>query len=84
MTRELHICELQRGGIELVDTERLKELIKNRGMTIEMLSEHIGMDKSTFYRKLSAEGNTFTIAQVDAIKTALALDKTTTQRIFFR
>lgn len=68
----------------MVDTKWLRELIKDRGMTIESLSERIGMDKSTFYRKLSAEGNTFTVAQVDAIKTALVLDKATTQRIFFR
>ena len=61
----------------------LKTIIKARGLSTEKLSEMIGMDDSTFYRKLNAEGKTFTIEQVDAMKSALSLDKETAEAIFF-
>lgn len=67
----------------MVDTQMLKERIKKSGLTVEQLSAEIGMDVSTFYRKMNADGKTFTIAQVDAIKNALTLDKATTEAIFF-
>lgn len=67
----------------MVDVKGLKTLIKARGLSTEKLSEMIGMDDSTFYRKLNAEGKTFTIEQVDAMKNALSLDKETAEAIFF-
>ena len=67
----------------MVNTDKLKEHMASRGVTVEKLSRKIGMDDSTFYRKLSAQGKTFTLEQADAIKRELNLDKETAEAIFF-
>ena len=67
----------------MVNLMRLKAEISKRGQTIEALSKAIGMDDSTFYRKMNAQGKTFTLEQVDAIKRALDLDSKTAEAIFF-
>lgn len=67
----------------MVNLAMLRKEISQRGQTVETLSRKIGMDDSTFYRKMSAKGKTFTLEQVDAIKAALELDKETAEAIFF-
>ena len=43
----------------------------------------LGIDESTFYRKLNREGSTFTLAQADIIKRELKLSAKMAQDIFF-
>ena len=67
----------------MVNVSKLREAIKNSNHTIASLSSALGMDDSTFYRKLERNGSTFTLEQADIIKTELKLDAKTAQDIFF-
>ena len=67
----------------MVNVSKLRDAIKGSTHTISTLSLAIGIDESTFYRKLSKEGSTFTLAQADAIKQELKLSTKAAQDIFF-
>lgn len=67
----------------MVDIYKLRDAIKSSDHTITSLSTALGIDESTFYRKLSKNGATFTLEQADAIKRELKLDADTAQEIFF-
>ena len=45
----------------MVNINKLKGAIVEHGMNIDMLADKIGMDKSTFYRRIQANGDTFTL-----------------------
>ena len=49
----------------------------------EELSEKIGIDKSTFYRRLESNGKKFTIEEVIKIANVLNLDRKKVDSIFF-
>ena len=67
----------------MVNTGMLRKAIKEKGHTIESISRAIGMDDSTFYRKVNGGGGKFTLAEADAITAALGLESGEAQRIFF-
>jgi len=67
----------------MVNCDMLRQIMGERGVTIEALAREIGVDDSTIYRKLNADGKTFTLAQVDRIKAVLGLDRKTAEAIFF-
>ena len=67
----------------MVDIKKLRDAIVRSGYTIDELSKMIGMDDSTFYRKINADGKTFTIAQADALAKTLKLNAGEAQSIFF-
>lgn len=67
----------------MVNVSKLRDAIKSSAHTIPTLSHAIGIDESTFYRKLSKEGSTFTLAQANAIKQELKLSARAAQDIFF-
>ena len=46
------------------DMQRLREVAKDKGLNIEGLAAKIGIDRATFYRKLNADGEKFTIGEV--------------------
>jgi hypothetical protein len=72
-----------KGGQRLVNVSKLRDAIKNSNHTIRTLSIAIGVDESTFYRKLSKEGSTFTLEQANDIKRELKLNARAAQDIFF-
>lgn len=63
--------------------ETLKEKINEKGYTISRVSDAIGIDESTFYRKLKKNGDAFTIGEVNKIFETLKLTKEEAERIFF-
>ena len=67
----------------MVNISKLRDAIKISNHTIRTLSIAIGIDESTFYRKLSKNGSTFTLEQADQIKQELNLDAESAQAIFF-
>ena len=67
----------------MVNVDKLREAIKNSNHSITTLSAALGIDDSTFYRKLSKSGSTFTIEQADTIKRELNLSAKVAQDIFF-
>ena len=68
---------------KLVNTDRLKSALQGRNITIEQASEHIGINPSTFYRKISRNGENFTVMEVSKLAELLNMDSQTLQGIFF-
>lgn len=66
----------------MVDVPKLKGKIVERNTTQEELANKIGIDKSTFYRKMKQNGN-FSIKEVNLIVSALNLSKDEAMSIFF-
>lgn len=67
----------------MTNADKLKAILKEKGMSIEEVSKLIGIDKSTFYRKLASDGATFTIGEVDKMSKALSLTVDEINAIFF-
>lgn len=67
----------------MTNVDKLKGAIVERRFTLEKVAETIGIDKSTLYRKLSNDGEDFTIKQADDITKLLGLSASEAQAIFF-
>lgn len=67
----------------MTNADKLKATLKEKEMSIEEVSKLIGIDKSTFYRKLASDGATFTIGEVDKMSKALSLTVDEINSIFF-
>ena len=72
----------QKKGEYMVDVSKLKGKIVERNTTQEELASKIGIDKSTFYRKMKQNGN-FSIKEVNLIVSTLNLSKDEAMSIFF-
>ena len=64
-----------------MDTQKLKDKISNLGTNVESVAREIGVDKSSFYRKLN-NGEKFTIGEARRIKSALFLSDSEANEIF--
>lgn len=67
----------------LVHILKLKGKIVEKGLTIEDLADQMNMHKSTLYRKMESQGDSFLIKEVDAIVKVLALSREEAASIFF-
>lgn len=67
----------------MVNVNKLKAKMVELGINVEELSEAIGMDKATLYRRLSTGGQTFLIKEVDAISKELKMTRDEVNEIFF-
>lgn len=67
----------------MVNVNKLKAKLVEVGMNVDELSEKIGIDRATFYRRLSANGETFSIKEADRIIKELKLTKDDVNSIFF-
>lgn len=67
----------------MVNINKLKGRIIESGMNVEKVAELIGMDKSTLYRKINSNGESFTIKEADLIANALNLTYHEVNAIFF-
>lgn len=56
----------------MVNTDKLKGVIVERGKTQEGVARDIGMDRSTFYRRMK-DGQSFTIGEIERLVHALKL-----------
>ena len=61
----------------------LRAKMYERKMSVSALSESIGIDASTFYRKVNEDGKKFTVAQARAMASLLKLTPEETREIFF-
>lgn len=68
---------------EIVNINKLRGKIVERGITIEQLANQIGVDRSTLYRKMNNEGESFTIKEANMICKALKLTGQEATAIFF-
>lgn len=73
----------RKGVKNMVNVNKLKGKIVECGYTLEKLSEIMGINRSTLYRKMADEGKDFTIREVDSIAHALNLSYDEVNAIFF-
>ncbi|WP_342387200.1 helix-turn-helix domain-containing protein [Salinicoccus bachuensis] len=66
----------------MVDTLKLKELLTKKNMTQEKVAAAIGMDRSTFYRKMKGGGESFTIGDIQKMVEVIPLTKGEAKDIF--
>ncbi len=67
----------------MVNVKMLKGKMVEKDLTVEKLSDNIGVNKSTLYRKLNAGGDVLTIREVSLIVSALGLTDAEANAIFF-
>lgn len=67
----------------MVNINKLKGTIVEKGFTARTLSNKIGIDKSTFYNKINQNGLSFTIREASAIIKTLNLSQDEIITIFF-
>ncbi len=67
----------------MVNVNKLRGVLAERGLSVVSISHKIGIDKATFYRKLNGKGEMFTIREADLIVKELALTKDEAIAIFF-
>lgn len=67
----------------MVNIDKLKGRIVEKRYTVEKLSNEMGIDKSTFYRKLNSNGESFTLKEVCAMINLLKISDTNILKIFF-
>lgn len=65
----------------MLDINKLKGKIVEKGKNVEALAVDIGIDSSTFYRKM--KNNSFEIGEADRIVKALDLSRDDAMSIFF-
>lgn len=66
----------------MVDTLKLKELLIKKNMTQEKVAAAIGMNRSTFYRKMQGGGESFTIGDIQKMVEVIPLTKEEAATIF--
>ena len=66
-----------------MNIDLLKQKIEHSGKNIPMVAADVNIDTSTFYRKLQQKGETFTVAQAEAIKESLCLSAQEAFDIFY-
>jgi DNA-binding Xre family transcriptional regulator len=67
----------------MVNVNKLKGKIVERGLSVTDLANMVGIDKATFYRKLAQNGETFSIREADLICKKLELNPQEATAIFF-
>lgn len=67
----------------MVNIMKLKGKIVEKGMSVGQLAYKMGIDRATFYRRMSQNGDTFTIKETNQICKLLDLTKDEAIAIFF-
>lgn len=65
------------------DMNMLSGKIRERRMTQEEFAKEMGIDASTFYRKMKSDGLTFTVGQMHKMVDILGLSADEARKIFF-
>lgn len=67
----------------MANTIAIKQRMRNEKLTVQQVSTALSMDQSTFHRKLSKNGTTFTLEQAEILACMLKLTPQEAQSIFF-
>ena len=76
-------CEKMKEGANMINVNKLKGKIVEKGMTVKTLAREIGVDQSTLYRKLKNNGDDITIKEANLIMKSLNLTIEEVNIIFF-
>lgn len=66
-----------------MNVNKLKGKIVEKGMNLSDVANQIGVDRSTLYRKINAQGDNLTVSEVSRIATVLDLSSDEITNIFF-
>lgn len=66
-----------------MNTRFLRERMKEMKITVDSLAERIGMDRSTLFRKLKDDGETFKVSEFKKIVPILKMTPEEVDSIFF-
>lgn len=58
-------------------TQRVKERMEDMGITVGRMAQELGMDPSTYYRKMQKNGEEFSALDLMVFKRVLQLDEKT-------
>jgi len=67
----------------MLNTIKLSKVIKEKGLTVYALAERVGVNKSTFFRKLKKGGEKFMLWEIESITKHLELSKPEMLELFF-
>lgn len=67
----------------MVNVNRFKAKVVENGLKMPDVASHLKIDTSTLYRKLSANGDTFTVREVKNLGAILKLSRKELMDIFF-
>lgn len=67
----------------IINAQKLKGKIVESGKTQEKVADALGIDRSTFYRKMRNGGEGFTIGEIHRLTEAIPLTKEEAIEIFF-
>lgn len=65
-----------------IDVERIKTRMSELGLTVKDVVASLGIDESTYYRKMANDGKTFSVEQVQKLSVLLNLTKQEASEIF--
>ena len=60
-----------------MNTQRVKERMEDMGITVGRMSQELGMDPSTYYRKMQKNGEEFSALDLMVFKRVLKMDEKT-------
>lgn len=66
----------------MTDYKRLRQLLRERGVTITFIAEKAGITRETFYNRCNGIGE-FTVSEITGITEALRLTNKERDSIFF-
>ena len=67
----------------MLNIEKLKEKIYEKGTTVEAVAKAANMDRSPFYRKMQPDNKGFTVGETKAIAVALEMSSDEASAIFY-
>ena len=67
----------------MVNLKKFKRILKQKNSSIQQVAEDLSVNKSTIYRKLQNNGESFTIKEINTIVNNLNLSKEDIINIFF-
>ena len=66
-----------REGRKNMNTQRVKERMEDMHITVGMMAQELGMDPSTYYRKMQKNGDEFSALDLMVFKRVLDMDEKT-------
>ena len=60
-----------------MNTQRVKERMEEKGITVGRMAQELGMDPSTYYRKMQKNGEEFSALDLMVFKRVLQMDEKT-------
>ena len=65
-----------------IDVERIKIRMSELNLTVKDVVSALGIDESTYYRKMANDGKTFSVEQVQKLSVLLDLTRQEASEIF--